>query len=317
MYAVVFLLMFVWNILTPLYADDLYASHESLRDIINSGVRDYFMWNGRIIGQSMMRVLSSSNYIIASLLNAACFVVLMHLILKLGSGNNDHKLKSIKYIVIVAVSFIFIPAFGQTILWRAGSGNYLWTTTLNLLFIFLFTNKKFLVDNSNRKILSGVKLILFCLLAVVAGWSNENTSGGTILLLLLYLIYWKLAHRKIFFNRLLSLLFCSVGYLALLFSPGNRIRTRVTMGESYLNESLSKKLLDGIFNVSNSVLNMYLPLLLGVVLLIVLMYHYWFSNEKLIEGLIWAFSGVAIIYALCFSPIGQDGGRAFLEELFI
>ncbi len=76
------------------------------------------------------------------------------------------------------------PTFGQVFLWTSGSGNYLWTLTANLVFVWLFINID-KVKIINKTIL----YILMIPLAIVSGWSNENTGGGVILLLIgMYLL---------------------------------------------------------------------------------------------------------------------------------
>ncbi|WP_369403837.1 DUF6056 family protein [Fructilactobacillus florum] len=89
----------------------------------------------------------------------------------------------VTFFIIISL-FLLTPTFGQVFLWTSGSGNYLWTLTANLVFVWLFINID-KVKIINKTIL----YILMIPLAIVSGWSNENTGGGVILLLIgMYLL---------------------------------------------------------------------------------------------------------------------------------
>lgn len=82
--SLLWLVMAVWNYLTPQYADDLYYVHNSLLNIFKQGYHDYFYWNGRIVGQTLMRLLNFSGQFTVAIINSFAFVLLTVLVLKLG-----------------------------------------------------------------------------------------------------------------------------------------------------------------------------------------------------------------------------------------
>jgi hypothetical protein len=306
---VVFGMMTIWNYITPLWADDIYAAHMGVMDIIGMAKYDYLNWNGRIIGQSIMRFLSSGNHMIVALCNALMFVFLIHLVSVLSLRKSE-QLTSFRYVIVLLITIVFIPVFGQTVLWRSGSGNYLWTTVLNLFFIWIYVRSDFLNKDFSVK----YKILLFIpfmLLALMAGWSNENTSGGTFLFLLIYTIFKLIKKSKISFMHYTGMVVFLGGFIMLLLSPGNKIRTVATLGKDYLKIPLRTRFMVGFTKVNSALMNQYILLLVLCVLLGVVAYNFWISDKEMFVALSWIFSGLAIIYVLSFSPIGQDGGRSF------
>ena len=59
-------IMLVWNLMTPLFDDDIYSTHTKISQIFSLGVNDYFHWTGRFWGQSNMRLLQIWNTILNS-----------------------------------------------------------------------------------------------------------------------------------------------------------------------------------------------------------------------------------------------------------
>ena len=117
---------------------------------------------------------------------------------------------------------LLVPDFSSPIIWRSGVGNYLATTVVDMLFIWLFLNKKF---NNNFYI------ILTCLTGFIAGWGNENTSGGIILFSLSVIIYNLLKTNKVKVKEVLGTAFMILGYLILIFSPGDHKRMEANDSE--------------------------------------------------------------------------------------
>lgn len=304
--SLLWLVMAVWNYLTPQYADDLYYVHNSLLNIFKQGYHDYFYWNGRIVGQTLMRLLNFSGQFTVAIINSFAFVLLTVLVLKLGF--RTVKSNVFQIIAVTILLFLFIPAFGQTVLWRSGAGNYLWTTLLSLFYIYIYTRTNFF---SRQTKLDYLLTPLFFVLAILVGWSNENTSGGVLLVILLS-TYFKYKNRFHFSTKYwLGIGFTFVGFLALLVSPGNKIRTISTLGTDYLDKSIFVRIANGFTRINQSIVAQYVPLVLLVVILFWLMNYYWGSSESLINSTVWLFSGVATIYALSLAPMGQDGGRSY------
>ena len=129
--SITFICMYLWNYLTPLWNDDEGASHMSLKQIYDLGIHDYFAWNGRLVGQTIFRFLVNIPTPIEALLNSIVFIILSWLILFIAK--TKIKQNAIDYLFILLILFGCISDFTQIFIWRAGSGNYLWTMSLDLL----------------------------------------------------------------------------------------------------------------------------------------------------------------------------------------
>lgn len=130
-----YVFIFILSLKTPLYADDLLETRLSLGQIWQRGIQDYLTTNGRLVGQFIYRLLDNLPILIFALVNAFIFCLFTLLIFKITTRN---QMSLFKYIILLAFLLITIPAFGQTILWKAGTGNYLWITTIILLY-FIFS----------------------------------------------------------------------------------------------------------------------------------------------------------------------------------
>lgn len=299
-----FLIMFIWNLLTPLYDDDIFFTNLGFKQVISGGIHDYLYWNNRFFGQSFVRLLCSNNQVIVSFLNALMFVLMSFLIMSLA--RKGKKWSNFIYLFVISSMIIFIPAFGQTFLWRAGAGNYLYPMDIMLLFMYIYLNTSlFDVKLSHRHLLL---VIIFLIFAFIAGWQNENTSGGVLLILLLNSIfdsYHKRKHNIIYY---LGLLFFTVGYAFLIFGPGSYARASQ---DPTAQQSLPYRLMTGSATVTQAFLQQAGVLLLLIVVLFLLKLNFDYQLEKIFKPLFWLIGGLATIYVLIFSTEGQGGGRTF------
>lgn len=174
----------------------------SLSDIITSQKILYVNWTGRILAHFFIQLFLFLGHNLYPIFNSLIFCLFIYLIVKLSSK------KTSSYLIISAscLVFLFIPIFGETIIWLSGSLNYLWPATLFLLFIYLY-NK----ENS--------KLPIVMLLAFLSGMSQETIflGGGA------YLIY-NLINKKFTLKTCLIYGCFFIGGLILLCAPGNFLR---------------------------------------------------------------------------------------------
>lgn len=309
----VFIIMFVWNLTTPLWLDDLYSksNHVDILGMIQASKNDYFTWNGRVFGQFFMRFLAALNGWRAAFLNAGAFTLYIFLIVRLSLNKKSRDIGYMRYIIAICLVILFIPVFGQVFLWRAGAGNYLWPLTLNLLLVYIVIIKDELLK------FNIIGLIITLPVAFVAGWSNENTSGGTILMLIIFLMIDYFENKKINVRKVVVLCVTLCGYIFLLLSPSSKIRIIAQYGEQYYNTPMLIRTIKGIATLSNVLLNQYVVLIIVTVIVCMLSYQKNLvdKNQYLI-GWIFIFSGIATIYALSLgSEIGQDGGRSFFGAI--
>lgn len=308
---ILFLFMFFWEYVTPLWADDLQSSHLSLKGIMDLSRHEWFSWNGRFFGQSFFRIMILSNQVVGALLNSLIFVLLITLMAKLSIGGKKTKISFLRFWLVTIATIIFIPTFGQTVLWRAGAGNYLWMTTFNLGFLYIYLKTNFF-----EKPMTWLKLVSFLpflILSLIAGWSNENTAGGTLIIILVYTIIKLYKKDRVNFVYWLGLIVFSIGYAFLLLAPGNANRTLQTLGPDYLQKPLLVRISHSLFDVNKAMLSSDINkiLIVSIIVMLVLLVNYWKDKVLVFQGLTWTMAGLAVIYALSLSPMGQNGGRAF------
>ena len=102
--------MFVWNLTTPLWLDDLYSksNHVVILGMIQASKNDYFTWNGRVFGQFFMRFLAALNGWRAAFLNAGAFTLYIFLIVRLSLNKKSRDIGYMRYIIAICLVILFI-----------------------------------------------------------------------------------------------------------------------------------------------------------------------------------------------------------------
>ncbi|MBQ7678706.1 MAG: hypothetical protein IJT34_02530 [Butyrivibrio sp.] len=191
-----FLLILAANLLTPYLSDDFSygaAVHEarSIPELFRQEARQYMTWNGRSVVHLLLRISLFLPNVFFKLANSACFVLLSLLIYRNAEGHRPYDIGLL--VGITLLLWFGSITFSETILWQTGACNYLWGTTIILGFVTLFRerlkNAAASPDASpGRALWSAVG---FCLFGLLAGWCNENTSGGGLLLTLGALYFYR------------------------------------------------------------------------------------------------------------------------------
>lgn len=112
----------------------------SLSDIITSQKILYLNWTGRILAHFFIQLFLFLDHNLFAVFNSLVFCLFIYLVMKLS----NKKISLFLIIFTFSIAFLFIPVFGETVIWLSGSLNYLWPTTLFLLFIYIYnkdTNK--------------------------------------------------------------------------------------------------------------------------------------------------------------------------------
>lgn len=303
-YLITYVFIFVWSYKTPYLDDDLVFKNRNLNQIFHDGISDYFNSNGRFFGQSFTRLILSINPLFSSVCTAALFVSLIWLISHIAQINIEHKQWGMMRLTfIIALFILLVPDFSSPIIWRSGVGNYLATTVVDLLFIWLFLNKKF--DNSLYN-------ALMCVIAFVAGWGNENTSGGLVLFAIIIVSVGLLKTRKLNMKHALATLFLILGYLILILSPGGK--RRMIINDSYFLKM--NVITRTIYNcekmfkyVSSDIYNIIFILLVFNIMIIA--FFYWKNNPNYLLGNLLILCGLISALVLVLSPEGMDTGRTY------
>ena len=178
-----FFAILVFNVLTPMLSDDYAYAMEvqkagSVADLFRQEYHQYMTWNGRSVVHFILRVFLFLPPWVFKLANSAAFVAVSLLMWKLTEP--DRKYDCYTLLMVQLGLWLYAVDFSETILWEDGACNYLWGALLILLFMVL--ERRTLVLRAPFR-LPGALGMLF--LGILAGWCNENTSGGCLLYLLI------------------------------------------------------------------------------------------------------------------------------------
>lgn len=234
--AISFLMILIFNFVTPMLSDDLsygmqVRNASSFADLVRQEANQYMTWNGRSVAHLLLRCFLALPMPVFKVCNSIVFILLSVLIYL----NIYRQKKWSPFVMLLSQLGLWFCAvdFSQTVLWETGACNYLWTTTLILGFM---TIERHQVHCGGYKGMRGVAMAAFMLLyGIVAGWCSENTSGACLVflfILLLNVILRGIGAGKSFGKSLrkapAALYAGIVGNAAGLFimvsAPGNKIR---------------------------------------------------------------------------------------------
>lgn len=295
--AISFVVFYIYNILTPLMSDDLLfdkSLYQSMADIIREEYHQYMTWNGRSVLQIILKIFIVFPKSVFNIFNSICYVWTMLLIY--WNINGRKKYDSFLYVLINLFVWIFAVDFSQTMLWLGGACNYLWGI---MIILSMITAYRYLLEKAEIK--RGVILCVpMFFLGVLAGWGNENTSGGAILIILLLTAIHYYENRKLkawMFSGIGGMI---VGFLFLLMAPGNKIRGGIMkVGEPY----------SGVFALISRGLKVFKAvdkyLLVYILIIVLLGTYFYYKKYKLNEFkevVVFAFASLATAGVLIFTP---------------
>jgi hypothetical protein len=238
------------NIFTPLVVDDYIYSllgkdgghAQSIFDILNFCKSYYLDWGGRIISHFFAAFWLFVGKPLFNIANTTVYIFFI-LLLQFHSTGSIKKINVSLFVLINVALWFLVRAWGQVFLWLDGSCNYLWTTTLVLLFLVPFRKKS---DDANYN-LNSAQAIGFFVLSLLAGCSNENTGIAVLISLLGYFAIKIFRKERILLFEIVGFIGFLIGYSVLVFAPGNEARfvgEGVTSSTSlFKNGSIDIKLL--------------------------------------------------------------------------
>lgn len=224
--SLVYAMIYVLNYIYPLFLDDWNYSFvfmeskrvSSLSDIFISQYNHYFAWGGRTVVHIICQALLMLDFFWICVLNAAAYVALLYVMYSIANKNNKVN-PFVFFLCHVCVWFLQL-AFCQTVLWKTGSANYLWGMLIVLLFIY-----PYYLYFRNRKYSDGVlKIILFFIIGIIGGWTNENIGIALIFYLLSSLFLYRREKMKLPGWAISGLAGAVIGCAAMLLAPGNYLR---------------------------------------------------------------------------------------------
>lgn len=220
---VVFLLMFLLNSYSPLIMDDynytfgLNGRISSIKDILIYQKWFYLNWGGRNVAHFIAQFFLMNNKILFNVLNTIVFTAMVYLISSFA--NKKTKFDAMYFCLAFLGLWFLTPAYGQAFLWLTGSANYLWTSTIVLLFLKIFIS----IDIDKKQNIW--KIIGISVLGLIAGWTNENTGAGLVAMLVVLLFIQYLEKKKINKTQILGLISNIAGFAIMILAPGNRVRS--------------------------------------------------------------------------------------------
>lgn len=294
----------IYEFLTPYMTDDLVYGDEvakagSFFGLFAQEYAHYMEHTGRSVAHIILRIfLFTGTKAVFNVAAGLVFVAMALLIYANVRGRAEYDLRLLAFIALLL--WLFDPAISNTVFWEDGACNYLFTTTIIMSFLTLFRNK----------ISGGIPKILgMLLLGVLAGWCNENTSGGLILFELIIIAYYFLQNKKslsfLTGPMISGLVGTFVGFMLLLLSPGNYNRLDTLEEEHTGIMALAARLLKITLNISHN----YLLLVMAVILCLVVIfyltgsaYNFWEKSKSIILFTVLFF---ATCYALIMVPSSE------------
>ena len=303
---IAFGMIFIFNALTPAMSDDLFYGKEvssagSILDIVKQEYNQYMTWSGRSVCHLILRLFLSGNKMIFNVFNSIIFVLLALLIY--WSVEHKKKYDICIFVLINLFLWFFGVIFRQTILWETGACNYLWGSTIIMSFITCY---RYALKNWEDLRHNALWTILLPVLGILAGWCNENTSGGGLLLVLILTGIHCYERKGIKGNirpwMITGLVGQFVGFLFMILAPGNFIRGQFTEEEHSGIFGLISRFQKMILAVRA---NFFVLLLIGLLLFVIIKCQKksWQKVWKVSRnGIIWMFIFMATCMALVLTP---------------
>ena len=206
--------VFYWmNVLTTFKEDDMLHSLVSgdlthintLGDLLHSYWNKYFILNGRtsdMIAEVFCAFWGKSAF---NVFNTLVFAALAHVVSLLATGRRS-LLALALFIACIGTCY---PVPGETMLWLAGSCNYMWPLTASLWLVY------YLLHHQSHNV-GWLKGLLLLLAAFVTGAGNEAT---TFAFLAAFILYYLFNRRHLDRQALFVLAGYTLGVLLIVGSP--------------------------------------------------------------------------------------------------
>lgn len=296
LFAMIFVGILVVNLMTPMLADDFsYSVGDGLKiihnfsEIFHYQVNHYLTWGGRTVAHTIAQtflIMPKWIFAVCNTLMQIFEILLIYLLARKDKKKNP--------IIIIAIWFLLwftLPVFGVSNIWLIGSCNYLWTTVLILFLIYQYTKeKKDTVFN----------IIFMLVLGILAGWTNENTSFGSIVIIGLLIFLGGLKNIKRYKWKFAGLVGNLIGFAVMILAPGNYKRSETLVQEA----SFIRRIVSRFINYTESIITYLLPL---IIILVILISIYIYKKKK-IDNRVYVFIAGSFfsIYSMLLSPQFPD-----------
>ncbi|WP_142647548.1 DUF3329 domain-containing protein [Enterococcus faecium] len=306
----IFVFMLILNSMSPLVHDDYsyFVKTSSIKTILSDEYQQYMTWTGRSVVHVIFRFFTKLPKIYFNIYNSCMFSILVYQIIMFSSIIKDRATKNVylKGFIIFSLMWIFTPAFNNVYLWMAGSVNYLTAMVIMLSFILFYHRY---ITESKEQNNSFFKTIGMLLLGIIAGWCNENTSGGTLFIVVAYTaLSYFYKNKKIEKWMIAGIVGNIVGFLFMVMAPGNDIRATYF---DRSNLSIFWKILDAIPAISRALQeNAMFPLTIALALIVLSYLNSSLTISNILSSLFFV-GGILTIGVLTISPTALSWSRSY------
>lgn len=194
----------------------------SFGDIAISQWNHYFFWGGRAVAHTIAQILLFIGKPWSAVISALCYLTLILCCVALACGTSlKEQLRSPNFVgiwIVTMALWLCLRIYGEVVFMLVSSCNYLFTTTIVLIFLIPYR-----LSFSKDIVRGWLFASGFFLLGILAGWSNENTGFAACLGVGICCLY-ALKNKKLRFWHISGALGLGAGYLLLMLSPGNEAR---------------------------------------------------------------------------------------------
>ncbi len=245
MYVAVFALVWQLNRMTDFTADDFIyhfvfqvgppdASTRLLAsplDLFGSIWTHYNTQNGRNLAHAALQFFCLFPKAVFDVVNTLVFLAVGRLVVwHVAPGRRPSPAAEL---AVFGGLWLFVPYFGQAVLWMSGAVNYLWMSLVTL--VTLVPYRLLASAPVAQRVPSGTAVTGGVVaLGLIGGSTNENSAGAWILLAFLLMLGRSARGGRIPAWAWLGVVGAGVGLMVQLISPGNRLRAEKLAGTQEL-----------------------------------------------------------------------------------
>ena len=245
------ILLFLANRGVPFMMDDDWYSTNlatgaplsGFGDVIESQIWHYNNWGGRVITHGLLQLILMTGNAVADIFNTLITLVLAFVICRISRKNFDiNGSPAIIAIFLFALSglFAFNPNIKMSMLWEAGSVNYVYSTVWILCFLCPYLRA---VEDPESPDLRLVNLWMIPL-SLISGWSNENMGPTCFVIALTVILIRVRADKKpVKAWMIIGLIGSLIGSILCILAPGNFVRVneidKLPLSQELINRILS------------------------------------------------------------------------------
>lgn len=295
LFAVVFGVMFLFSLWTPLIADDYnyafgYSTGtriSSLREIWISMAWHRKLLNPRVLAHGWLSVVLMYPRWFFAALNGAVAVFFSWTTEEFFREQGNRRQSVGMTAMVWMLLWICMPGYGQVFFWTAGACNYFWSMAFSWFIICRIVHLEQQEENRIRSVL----LLLLPTFAAGA-WSEHISFAMLMIQFLLFLRYWVRVHRFPRAEAVLLLSGCA-GYLFLMLAPSAKLFQRLHDAGDPTEQGVLTSILSAL---PNGVIPAFL---LGLLLVLVILFLVWKKRGRRASLLCLSAAG-AILSGLAF-----------------